>query len=803
MADDEIQGDVNQEEPGPPEQADNEAEAEPQPAEESSSEGEGQGQAEPQEGESPEEEQKPKKRWVGCLVLLLVAGLVLLVALVAVAPSIASSAMVRDQVAGVASEALQRDVSIGELSLGWTSGFRLGELKVKEKSGECFVSLKAVTCDYRVMPLVGGDVVVKELRVVEPQIYLRRDKDGKLNIDDLMAPSDKPAPPPPPSPGPSGPMELPNVELHARIENALFSFEDEAAGETVEVKNFNTNLDMSSVDDGLKVSVDFDLVAKGRTEHVSLKADAKFAQDNLVDPQKAKVNLTFDSVPLQALAQVDMQALSGGSEAKGGEITIDCDIAKLMSRIGAFLPKGLNAEGTIKTVIAIAGTTQKPNVQGSTVLSQIRVTLPPSGEGKERAKPVSLGPLALTIHHDAEYDVAKQAAKIARLNVESDFLNVLSSGNASDLDKSCQFDYGVKVDADLDKIAKMFAAFVPPEVTLSGKSAVNVKASGTAKAEAKANEANPFAMLGQIAVQAQARVDHVKYDTAGTHVTISNLSVDELTLKDGLLKLSTLLKINDGPTNVKANVSFQQAEPTFDAAVDARNVGIDQQVALLKYIIPILILPEDGKIHTSANLNVTAKGESFAWEKLREQLIAKGQLKLNEGAVSGGEIVTKIMKFAGEGDTLKFKGMNSAFQLAKGKVTTDGIQVNGQGLDFVLTGWTSIIPDAKTGGFPMEYKAGSELLKKYAGKDYQKYASLLSKPGESYSPLLIAGTVQEPKVRLNLPSIKDAAKTAITGALGEALGGKKSGDGKAGSLGDQLKKKAGKDLLKGLLGGKK
>ena len=385
MADDDTQGDVNQEEPAPPEQADNEAEAEPQQTDEPSSEGEDHGRAEPKEGEAPEEEQKkPKKRWVGCLVLLFVAGPVLLVALVGLAPSIVSSAMVRNQVAGAASEALQRNVSIGELSLGWTSGFRLGELAVKEKSGEEFVSLKAMTCDYRVMPLVGGDVVVKELRVVEPQIYLRRDKDGKLNIDDLMAPSDKPAPPPPPpSPGPSGPMELPSVELHAKIENALFSFRDEVAGETVEMRNFNANLDMSSVNDGLKLSVDFDLVAKGRTEHVSLNADARFAQDNLVDPQKAKVDLKFDSVPLQALAKIDMQALAGGSDAKGGEITVDCNIAELMSRIEAFLPKGLNAAGTIKTVIGIAGTKEKPNVQGSTVLNQIAVTLPP----KARASP--------------------------------------------------------------------------------------------------------------------------------------------------------------------------------------------------------------------------------------------------------------------------------------------------------------------------------------------------------------------------------------------------------------------------------
>jgi len=435
MADDEIQGDGNQEEPAPPEQVDGEAEAEPQQAGEPGSEGGDQDQAESKEGEAPEEEpKKPKKRWVGCLVLLLVAGLVLLVALVALVPSIISSDAVKNSVAGAASEALQRDVSIGELSVGWTSGFRLGELAVKEKSGEDFVSLKAMTCDYRVMPLIGGDVVVQELRVVEPRIYLRRDKDGKLNIDDLMTPSDTPAPPPPPpSPGPSGPVELPNVELHAKIENALFSFEDEAAGETVEVKNFNTNLDMSSVNEGLKLSVDFDLVAKGRTEHVSLKADTEFAQNNLVDPQKAKVNLTFDSVPLQALAKIDMQALTGGSDAKGGEITVACNIAELMTRIEAFLPKGLKAAGTIKTAIGITGTTEKPNVQGSTVLNQIAVTLPPSGEDKDKAKPVSLGPLALTIHHDAEYDLANQAAKIARLNVESDFLKVESSGSASDL----------------------------------------------------------------------------------------------------------------------------------------------------------------------------------------------------------------------------------------------------------------------------------------------------------------------------------------------------------------------------------
>ena len=185
---------------------------------------------------------------------------------------------------------------------------------------------------------------------------------------------------------------------------------------------------------------------------------------------------------------------------------------------------------------------------------------------------------------------------------------------------------------------------------------------------------------------------------------------------------------------------------------------------------------------------------------MREKLKASGNLELGQGTISGGEILGAILKLAGQRDQFQFSGMSTRFGLADGKITSDAIQVNSTALSFALQGWTSIIPDPATGGYAMEYKPGPEILKRYAGSQYERVTALLGKQGEGYSPLVIGGVVQSPKVKLSLPGLGDAAKGLIGGALQDALGGKPAAEeGKDGGANQKDQVKGAADLLKGLL----
>ncbi|MCK5804239.1 MAG: hypothetical protein KAI66_15485, partial [Lentisphaeria bacterium] len=269
----------------------------------------------------------------------------------------------------------------------------------------------------------------------------------------------------------------------------------------------------------------------------------------------------------------------------------------------------------------------------------------------------------------------------------------------------------------------------------------------------------------------------------------------------GRLDFPATLVVNGGPTETRLKVDFTDSTPTFETTVKATNITIDQDVELLGYFIPLMILPKDGTVKTTLGLDLAAEGTDFDWPTLRKNLAVTGTLKLNQGSVSGGEVVSGVLRLLGESDTFKFDGMTSAFALSEGRIKSESIEINSQSLDFALSGWTSIIPDPETGGYAMHYEAGNELLKKYAGKELAQYSALLGTELDSFSPLLITGTIQKPKVKLNLPTITRAAKGILGNALQEGLLDKLlDGKGK-----DKIDTKgledAGRNLLKGLLKG--
>jgi len=312
--------------------------------------------------------------------------------------------------------------------------------------------------------------------------------------------------------------------------------------------------------------------------------------------------------------------------------------------------------------------------------------------------------------------------------------------------------------------------------------------------------ANPFAALGALTADGSATVDRVEYTTNDTPVVLSDLRLQPIKLAEGILTATGQFAANGGPGTLQAHIDFNDPEPTFDTTVQAQDVALNQPVSVLGYIIPLLILPKDGTLQSSASFTATAQGQGLAWETLREKLKASGKLELGQGTVSGGEILGAILKLAGQRDQFQFNGMSTQFGLADGKITSDAIQVNSTALSFALQGWTSIVPDPQTGGYTMEYKPGPEILKKYAGKDYERIAALLGKQDGAYSPLIIGGLVQKPTVKLSLPGLGDAAKGLLGDAVGNLLGGK--GDKTEGTDNGEAKKDAtgaAGNLLKGFL----
>lgn len=764
---------------------------------------------EPPSGDAPADDEKEspkrKRRWLRMLLWLFLIGFVCLALFIAFLPAILSSGAVTRRIAAGASDYLDRDVSIGDLSIGWRSGIKVTDVSVLERDGSPFASLKSMTCDIGLLSLMRGRIAVRDLSIIEPKLVVRRDKDGHLNIENMGKLGQAKAPEvedePEPEKDESG--RLPDTLIHAKVVDGAFDFEDLATGETVSIRDFNVVLEVPSINDLISFSLDFDLSQGGRTESVGLKAEAQVAENNELLTDRAKVSVDFTSVPVQASMKLDMAQLDGSPDGKGVEFTLQCDLAELMERIGLIigLPDGMQIAGTIKSELVAAGDLEESvGLKGSTAISGFAVTGGPLADmpvRQDTVRSVLDVTMALKGRHSG-------VVVINSLTVEAPALNVDVSGKASGLGEQGNLQGTVKVDADLPEIVGLVSGFLPPELTLGGHARMTMAASTSLEAlssiDKAAAAANPFAYLGVVALDGSIAVDRAEYSSADTQLVFSDMRLQPITLSNSILAVEGQFKANDGPGTLRARIDFTDPEPSFDTTIGAQDVVLTQRVSLLGYVIPLLILPVDGKIQSSASFQADLKGEGFAWETLREKLEASGKLELGDGTISGGEILGAVLKLTGQREQFEFNGMSTQFGLSEGKITSDAIQVNSRALSFALQGWTSIVPDPETGGFAMEYKPGKEILRKYAGKEYERIMALLGTQGEDYSPLVIGGLVQKPRVELKLPGLGSAAQGLIGGALDDALGGKL---GKGTNTGDgDAKKEAVKGaagLLKGLL----
>ncbi len=84
-------------------------------------------------------------------------------------------------------KSLERDVDFGEISIGLFSGISVSDLEVMQKNVEReFFSVQAVEFHYQFWPLLTGKVVVDQVLLDQPRIYLTRLPDGQFNFSDLL-----------------------------------------------------------------------------------------------------------------------------------------------------------------------------------------------------------------------------------------------------------------------------------------------------------------------------------------------------------------------------------------------------------------------------------------------------------------------------------------------------------------------------------------------------------------------------------------------------------------------------------------
>jgi AsmA protein len=222
------------------------------------------------------------------------------------------------------------------------------------------VRLKAVELDLGIWPLVHGTLEVDRFVLVEPQIDLEVDAEGRPNWR-LGGPADRSAQPPEqPKEQPEAQAEpagasginqasgglLTEIKLgDIRIENGVLTYSDAQDGTSERLDAINMTLLLPDLESSLQADGAFDY--KGQTIKLQVGADKPAA---LLEGTESSVTLTVETAPAQL--SFDGRLVAGGAPAASG--ALDLEVSSIRD-LAAWLAEPIAFEGEGLQSLKIAG----------------------------------------------------------------------------------------------------------------------------------------------------------------------------------------------------------------------------------------------------------------------------------------------------------------------------------------------------------------------------------------------------------------------------------------------------------------
>lgn len=248
--------------------------------------------------ESPAKRRR-RRRWPWVVGGLFV-GLILLVVL---APTIASTGIVRSMVVPKVSSAVAPNgkVEIDSWSLGWFSGQKIDGIRVLDDQNAVVAHLN-VSTGASLLALARGNYDVGQTTVTGDFDVRIDPETGRVNLLHILGqdakPGEAPAPTPgePKNPAPAKPVELPElkgkvlVDLNGTISSTR---SDSKAIPLTKVESAKVNLDLSNLENGIGIDGLIKASVDGKPTSIAVTGTADAVQNRmlLTDPDKIAANL--------------------------------------------------------------------------------------------------------------------------------------------------------------------------------------------------------------------------------------------------------------------------------------------------------------------------------------------------------------------------------------------------------------------------------------------------------------------------------------------------------------------------------
>jgi len=277
-------------------------------------------------------------RWL-LIIAVVVAGL--LITGVVLVKLLVTPERVRATLVPLAEKALQRPVALGEINIGLFSGVEVANLEIGEPDGgETFVAADKVVLRYRFWPLLRGEVVIDEARLVGPNIRIVRLADGRFNFDDLIAapPGAAATPAAPAPPGSGAPVDL--------------------------------SISRVAIEGGDVVFLDYSVDAKA-PYRLKFSAIGLALQDvSLVRPFPFELQARINDAQLEISGDADLKARKGNARVR----LTDLDVTGFAPYLRGHIPGTLGAL-KVSTDLTLAGDASQLTSKGQLTLANLDLTL--------------------------------------------------------------------------------------------------------------------------------------------------------------------------------------------------------------------------------------------------------------------------------------------------------------------------------------------------------------------------------------------------------------------------------------------
>ncbi|MBT3877658.1 MAG: AsmA family protein [Candidatus Scalindua sp.] len=514
-----------------------------------------------------------RKRWpmiVGVSIGVVIGLLLIIVLLI---PTIVSTGMVKSKIINSLETGLNRKVQIDYINMSWSSGLDIKNIHIRERDdlpGDTFVKVKRILCNIDFMPLIKKQIRINDLIIDSPEIVIQKDKQGVFNYEDngtSVASQPTPGIVEKPSSGVTrksggkpehAPLVIPaflsDLKIKAKVSNGKFTFIDHQLQEETSIKDFNTTLNIDSLDKPIELNTTFDIDAKGEVEHADISLNVSLAKDGKIDPGNAKGTFNMKTGFALITTDFDMAKFSGEG-GTGLDFSMNVDLEKLTGNLAGMLglPKGMEVEGSINSKITADGQLEKTiGIEGSTEITNLNV----SG-GPLENNPIRQPNITLT--QKADIDITNDKITIYKIGIDSTFLEMFLAGLVTDLKSTRNLNFKIFLDLDITKLMNEIGGLMPDKTEIAGRLQSNINLKGresVIKVKGKTDLKNLYVKMETMGPvkESEITINHnIVYDIQNSDLELSNLSVNTgfaeiktsgTVINHGEIDLSILLSSN-------------------------------------------------------------------------------------------------------------------------------------------------------------------------------------------------------------------------------------------------------------------